>query len=119
MDCLREDSANDRVTREVQTIEYGLWEPVNVHPTRVIGMIDFGSQAVDHEINREVIMAGDSSTVEQYTKLVSAHQARHPGGTLPSELQSFECFRNFRLKILGGEERNRLRCLMCGSIPHH
>ena len=81
-------------------------------------------QANSREISAEVDRAmTDPEIVARWQKRVSDHQARYPGGKLPSELRDLDAFKIDGLKMMSMEERLNerctLACLKCGQIPEH
>ena len=53
----------------------------------------------------------------KYEEGRGAHSTKYPGGTLPTELRSFDSYMKYRESQLDYAERASLQCLSCGKYP--
>ena len=78
---------------------------------------DVACEAEAREITRATERTRpESSYRSEFQSKVDAHQARHPGGILPSELRDFDDYMKFKKKYLNAEELQLLRCKFCGQL---
>ena len=60
-----------------------------------------GSAEVQENSNSTLVQEVTSSIEEELHIKVQAHQNKHPGGTLPTELRSLEAFKMFKVGTPG------------------
>ena len=70
------------------------------------------SMAISKETERT---RPEASFRDEWAKKTEEHQTRYPGGTLPTELRSFEEYFERRLRYLDSEQIQLLQCQLCGK----
>ena len=77
------------------------------------------TSAVESVIRAEVeLSAPDAALKAEWQSKVDAHQARHPGGTLPSDILTFHCYKKMLFQRLSSAEQAARCCLKCGRLPY-
>ena len=77
-------------------------------------LCEFAAQADTYAIVKEVFHAQHESTHKMaFEKKVQQHHSKYPGGTLPTELRSFERHVSYMETIL--DIKKHRKCLSCGS----
>ena len=79
---------------------------------------DFAAQAVERTIAKEVALCAPESLHRlEFNAKVSAHEAKHPNGTLPMELRCFAKYMRGLQEDLDHAQQAQMKCLSCGRFP--
>lgn len=102
----------------IEYIEKVVEKFMEVPRTFAVPMKDGECQAQELQTKAETDLSAPEAVLkEEWQKKADAHQAKYPGGTLPTELRSFSAFMQSKERVLETAEMQRLRCPCCGQLP--